>query len=123
GVQRVQLFCVGARAQQLHELPVGVRPEDQPLLIAVGGEAMVEQLAASLAPEGAPVATLEGGEAVEGGNHVEGVSRGHSLSCAVIGSGTQTANHDETHRRWTREVGPRACRAKTIAEVGASQTP
>ena len=38
----------GARAQQLHELPIGVGPEDQPLLLAVRGQAVVEQLGALL---------------------------------------------------------------------------
>jgi hypothetical protein len=48
----------GARAQHLRELPVGVGPEDHPLLRAVHGETVVEQLGALLAPVAAPVAVV-----------------------------------------------------------------
>jgi hypothetical protein len=49
---------LGARDQQLHELPIGVGPEDHPLLRVVGGKAVLEQLGALLTPVAAPVAAV-----------------------------------------------------------------
>jgi hypothetical protein len=62
---------LGARAQRLHELPIGVGPEDHPLLRVVQGEAVGQQLGALLAPVAAPVAAAVGGEAVERGKDVK----------------------------------------------------
>ena len=51
----VALDSVGP-AQEVHELPEGVGPEDQPLVLAVLGEAALEELGTFLAPVAAPVA-------------------------------------------------------------------
>jgi hypothetical protein len=67
---------LGARGQHPRECPIRVRPEDHPLLLAVQGEATVEQLGALLAPVAGPVAA-GGAEAVEAGKDVEGVGSGH----------------------------------------------
>jgi hypothetical protein len=73
-----QVGQVGPAPQQLQEGAKGVGPEDHPLLGVVQGEAVVEQLGALLAPIAAPVAvTVVRPEAVEGGEDVEGVGRGH----------------------------------------------
>jgi hypothetical protein len=60
------LGLLGARGQHLRVRPIGVGPKDHPLLLAVQGEAVVEQLGALLAPVAAPVAAV-GAEAVEAG--------------------------------------------------------
>jgi hypothetical protein len=52
-------------------------PEDHPLLYVERGEAVVEQLGALLTPVATPVATVDGPEAIEAGEDVEGVGRGH----------------------------------------------
>ena len=76
------LGLLGARGQHLRERPICVGPEDHPLLLAVQGEAVVEQLGALLAPVAGPVAA-GGAEAVEAGKDVEGVGSGHDalLEC------------------------------------------
>src|SRR5215211_8771533 len=71
------LGLLGARAQHLHELPIGVGPEDHPLLLLVQGEAAVEKLGALLTPIATPVAAVVRAEAVEAGKDVEGVRGGH----------------------------------------------
>src|SRR5579864_4023782 len=78
-----RLGLLGAGGQQLHELPVRVGAEDHPLLLAVQGEAALEQLGALLAPVAAPVASAVGAEAIEAGKDVEGVDSGHDalLEC------------------------------------------
>jgi nicotinamide-nucleotide amidase len=86
-------FCIQAKdkqpkvvkeefGQQPHELPVGVGPEDHPLLRAVQGSAVVEQLGALLTPVAGPVGA-GGAVAVEAGKDVEGVGSGHDalLEC------------------------------------------
>src|SRR6266511_4397257 len=57
-------------------------PEDHPLLLAVQGEAVVEQLRALLAPVATPVASV-GAVAIEAGKDVEGIGSGHDalLEC------------------------------------------
>src|SRR5215218_7719288 len=70
------LGLLGARGQHPRERPIRVGPEDHPLLLAVQGEAVVEQLGALLAPVAGPVAA-GGAEAVEAGKDVECVGRGH----------------------------------------------
>src|SRR2546421_12710057 len=67
---------LGARCQHPRECPIGVGPEDHPLLRAVQGEAVVEQLGALLTPVAGPVAA-GGAVAVEAGKDVEGVGSGH----------------------------------------------
>src|SRR6476620_6266732 len=47
---------LGARAEELHELPEGGGSEDQPLVLAHPGETAVEELGTLLAPVAAPVA-------------------------------------------------------------------
>ena len=72
------LGLLGARGQHPCERPIRVGPEDHPLLLAVHGEAVVEQLGALLAPVAGPVAAGVGGaEAIEAGEDVERVGRGH----------------------------------------------
>src|SRR5207302_8664853 len=85
----------------------GVGPEDHPLLVAVQGEAVVEQLRALLAPIAAPVAAAGGAEAIEAGKDVEGVGGGHDalLGC-VDRSWIQTGTHGKTHRGLTSCVRP-----------------
>ncbi len=58
------LGLLGARGQHLRKRPIRVGPEDHPLLLAVQGEAVLEQLGALLAPVAGPVAA-GGAEAVE----------------------------------------------------------
>src|SRR3954453_23977175 len=76
---------------------MGVGPEDHPLLVAVQGEAVVEQLRALLAPVAAPVAAAGGAEAIQAGKDVEGVGSGHEalLEC-VDRSWVQTGTHDSS---------------------------
>ena len=55
-------------ATVLRELPIGVGPEDHPLLCAVQGKSAVEELGTLLAPVSAPVGVGGvGAVAVEGG--------------------------------------------------------
>jgi hypothetical protein len=57
---------LGARGQHPGECPIRVRPEDHPLLRAVQGKAVVEQLGSFLAPVAGPVGA-GGAVAVEAG--------------------------------------------------------
>jgi hypothetical protein len=60
GSFRVRFGCfTGGVHGWTHELPIGVGPEDHPLLGAVQGKAVVEQLGALLTPIAAPVAAGE----------------------------------------------------------------
>jgi len=62
--------------------PIRGGPEDHPLLLAVQGEATLEQLGALLAPvaaQAAAPAAAVGAVAVEAGKDVEGVDRGHHV--------------------------------------------
>src|SRR3954469_8630437 len=70
-------LLLGARGQHARERPIGLGPEDHPLLLAVRGEAVLEELGALLAPVAAPVAAADGAEAVEAGKDVERVGSGH----------------------------------------------
>ena len=72
------LRLLGARGQHLRVRPVGVGPEDHPLLLVVQGEAMVKQLGALLAPVATPVAAV-GAEAIEAGTDVESLDSGHDV--------------------------------------------
>src|SRR3954453_13421653 len=85
---------------------MGVGPEDHPLLLAVQGEAVVEELRALLAPVAAPVTAAGGAEAIEAGKDVKGVGSGHDalLGC-VDRSWIQTGTHGKTHRGLNREAG------------------
>src|SRR6266511_4595188 len=76
------LGLFGARGQHPRERPIRVGPEDHPLLLAVQGKAVVEQLRALLAPVAAPVAAV-GAVAVKAGKDVEGIGSGHDalLEC------------------------------------------
>src|SRR5207244_7018474 len=78
----MHLGLLGAQGQHPRERPVRVGPEDHPLLFAVQGEAVVEELRALLAPIAGPVAA-GGAEAVEAGKDVECVGGGHDalLEC------------------------------------------
>src|SRR3954468_12282171 len=70
---RVTHFGVlGARGQHPHEGSECVGAEDHPLLLAVEGKAVLEQLGALLAPVAGPVAA-GGAVTVEAGEYVEGV--------------------------------------------------
>src|SRR5687767_1710325 len=101
------LGLLGARGQHPRERLIRVGPEDHPLLLAVQGEAVLEQFGALLAPVAAPVAA-GGAEAVEAGKDVEGVGSGHDVLLEYGRSGVriQTGNHGETHRRWTPGAWP-----------------
>src|SRR5207249_2333120 len=85
-----------ARRQHLRERPVGVGPEHHPLVLVVDGEAVVEEFGTLLAPVAGPIAA-GAPEAVEAGEHIEGVSRGHRalLEWLII---EETAEDDRTHR-------------------------
>src|SRR5450755_1306506 len=76
------LGLLGARGQHPRKRPVRVGPEDHPLLLAIEGEAVLEELGALLAPVASPVAA-GGAEAVEAGKDVECVGSGHDalLEC------------------------------------------
>src|SRR5688572_31630201 len=77
------LGLLGARGQHPRERPIRVGPEDHPLLLAIQGEAVVEQLGPLLTPVAAPVAAADAAEAIETGKDVEGVGSGHDalLEC------------------------------------------
>src|SRR5919201_1589732 len=90
------------RGQHPRECPIGVGPEDHPLLLAVQGEAVVEQLGALLAPVAAPVAAADGAEAIQAGKDVKGVGSGHGALLEYVDrSWIQTGTHDKTHRGFT----------------------
>ena len=113
GDPRVTHFgLLGARGQHPRECPIRVGPEDHPLLRAVQGKAVVEQLGALLAPVAAPVAA-GGAVAVEAGKDVEGVGSRPCRSPRVrlIGCGYRPANHGETHRRRPARRPPQGARA------------
>src|ERR671910_960386 len=114
------LGLLGARGQHPRERPIRVGPEDHPLLLAVQGEAVVEQLRALLTPVAAPIAAVGAG-AIEAGKDVEGVGGGHGCSPRSVGSGVwiQTGNHGEAHRRWTPGVRRIGC-GPTVVPANAS---
>src|SRR6476659_3986749 len=81
-----------------------VGPEDHPLLVAVQGEAVLEQFRALLPPVAAPVAAAGRAEAIQAGKDVEGVASGHdALLEWVDRSWIQTSTHDKTHRGTSAE--------------------
>src|SRR3954465_1692316 len=85
---RVTHFGVlGARGQHPHEGSECVGAEDHPLLLAVEGKAVLEQLGALLAPVAGPVAA-GGAVTVEAGEYVEDVGRGH-----VVGTTPPAGTH------------------------------
>ena len=91
---------LGARAQHLHEFPVGAGPEHHPLLPVVQGEAAVKQFRALLAPVAAPVA-VRGSRSRPGWKRRQRCrSRSwRSPRVRLIGYVETTGNHSETHRR------------------------
>src|SRR5215204_2509303 len=76
------LGLLGARGQHPCECPIRVGTKDHPLLLAIQGDAVVEELGALPAPVAGPVAA-GGAEAVEAGKDVEGIGSGHDalLEC------------------------------------------
>lgn len=74
----MHLGLLGARGQHRSECPIRLGPEDHPLLRAVQGKAVVQQLGALLTPVAGPVAA-GGAVAVEAGKDIEGVGSGHTL--------------------------------------------
>ena len=100
----------------------GVGPEDHPLLLAVQGEAVVEELGALLTPVAALGAAV-GAKAVEAGKDVEGVGSGDDalLEWLIACWGTDWGP-GETHRPWTPGRPPRMrprglTMAKKVAKV------
>ena len=73
------VVALTAGGQHLHEGQIGVGSEDHPLRTVVRREPVRQQLGTLLAPVAAPVARgAVGTEAVEAGEDVKGVGRGHA---------------------------------------------